>query len=148
MTARDDRRRSKMTPGRIAIAMMALALLAGGVTLATSSPSEPIGTEDEVVLRRDDSGDDIVAVDDDDDDDTGHGKKRKKRNRGDGDDTRGNEGTNGGDNTRTGNTDDRNVARRSGAARAPAPAPARAGNNHDDSWSNHGGGSWTGGGST
>ena len=99
-----------MSIGKLAIAVLAVCLAIGGgiAALADSSDDTAVGAidVDDGVLRRDDAADDIVGVDDDDDDRSKDGDSTRGNdgtvggnNTGDGDATDGNDGTNGGDNT-------------------------------------------------
>ncbi|MDQ3646201.1 MAG: hypothetical protein M3345_04615 [Actinomycetota bacterium] len=108
-----------MSTGKLAVAGLALSLALGGglVALAddpTTSEVREIDLDDRdgAVLRRDDAADDAMAVDDDDKDPTGDGDRTRGNdgtqggdNTGDGDATAGNDGTAGGDNTGDGGGD-------------------------------------------
>jgi hypothetical protein len=102
-----------MTTGRLAVAALAVSLAIGSGIAALAGGAErtnvrPIDLDDRdgVVLRRDDVADEIAMVDDDDKDPTGDRDRTRGDdgtnggdNTGDGDGTRGNDGTSGGNNT-------------------------------------------------
>jgi hypothetical protein len=104
-----------MFTARFLIAILATAVVTGGVTAALADDSgDPPDAYEAVELRKDDSAADTELVEDDEDDATG-----------DRDKTRGDDGTNLGhnhDRDATGGDDNTEVA----AAPAPEPAPAPA----------------------
>jgi len=90
-----------MSTGKLAIVVLAVCLAIGGgiAALADTSDDTAVGAIalDDGVLRKDDAADEIAGIDDDYDD-------RSK----DGDGTRGNDGTGGGNNTGDGDATDGN----------------------------------------
>jgi len=111
-----------MTMGRLAVIALAAVLAFGGLgtALALSGDDDSTAQADPIELRKDDAGDDVLVGEDDDgpegegdstrgDDGTGGGN-----NTGDGDSTRGNDGTSGGDNTGDGDSTRGNDGTRGG----------------------------------
>ena len=101
VTAEPTRKDSGMSTGTLAIAVLAVCLAIGGgiAALADTRPTKALETIElgEEIVRKEGAGDDIAGIDDDDED-------RTK----DGDATRGNDGTNGGNNTGDGDATDGN----------------------------------------
>jgi len=97
-----------MSLGTAAVAGLAMILGLGGVSTFVlsddqSNDAQEIQMEDEGIKRQDQDASEIVAKDDDGDDDgddtKGNDGTSGGNNTGDGDNTRGNDGTSGGDNT-------------------------------------------------
>jgi len=135
MHVRTSTRRYTMNFGKLAVLALALMLASGGIGAAladwrASDPGEPIDLVGEDA-RKDDIAESKALVDDDEgdgddtrgDDGTNGGDNTRDVRAGDGDSTRGDDGTNGGDNTDV----------------APAPAPAPGGDDTDDGGSGGGG---------
>lgn len=116
--------------GKLAVLMVAGAFAFGGIGAALadwarSDPADAITLDDG---RKDDAAVELAADNDDD--------KKKKGKGGDGDNTRGNDGTSGGNNTGDGDNtrgndgtsggDNTDTRSRSGANVAPPPAPVQA----------------------
>jgi hypothetical protein len=107
-----------MSTGKVAIVLLVACLAIGGVIAALTDTDDdaPVGAIDldDGVLRRDDAVDEIAGVDDDDDhkkdgDRTkGNDGTSGGNNTGDRDRTNGNDGTGGGDNTGDGDATDGN----------------------------------------
>jgi hypothetical protein len=152
-----NRRKVKMTLGRLAVLALIPVLLLGtvGVVLADDGPDADDDPVRSVELRKDDSAGDVDLVEDEDDD--------SDKDTGDADNTNGNDGTDGGENTgdgddtagddgdRTGDATAGNDGTAGGdntpvpvapapavepAPVAPAPAPAPS---YDDGYSDDGG---------
>src|SRR5687767_7674106 len=91
MQSATSTRRTEMNMGKLAVLAVALAFASGGIgaALADWRNSDDAGAAVELVsdfdARKNDAADDVAVAEDDD--------------RGDGDDTRGDDGTNGGNNT-------------------------------------------------
>ena len=127
-----------MTIGRIAVLALAAVLALGGLgtafaALAGDGADDPVAQE--IELRKDDPGAELVSADDDDEGDgdrtRGDDGTRGGNNTGDGDRTRGNDGTRGGDNTGDGDATWGNDGTGGGDNSYVAPAPVYGGG--DDS---------------
>ena len=139
-----------MTMGRLAVIALAAVLAFGGLgtALALSGDDDSTAQADPIELRKDDAGDDVLVGEDDDgpegdgdstrgDDGTGGGNHT-----GDGDSTRGNDGTSGGDNTGDGDSTRGNDGTGGGDNSYVAPA---AGGGDDSDGGGYAGGSDDGG---
>jgi hypothetical protein len=98
----------EMSLGTAAVAGLAMILGLGGVSTFIlsddqSTETQALQMDDEGIKRQDDDDDDVLAQDDDDDGDgdntRGNDGTSGGNNTGDGDNTRANDGTSGGDNT-------------------------------------------------
>ena len=126
----------KLTTGRLAVLIVATALAFGGLGAAladwrAADPGDPIQLAGDIEARKSDADDDAPVArptaDGDGDDTRGDDGTNGGDNTGDGDNTRGNDGTSGGDNTR-------------------APARAGGGTGGGDTGGGTGGGTSGGGG--
>jgi hypothetical protein len=98
----------KLTTGRLAVLIVATALAFGGLGAAladwrAADPGDPIQLAGDIEARKSDADDDAPVArptaDGDGDDTRGDDGTNGGDNTGDGDNTRGDDGTNGGDNT-------------------------------------------------
>ncbi len=139
-----------MTTGRIAVLALAAVLAFGGLgtAFALSGDDDSSAAADPIELRKDDAGDDVLVGEDDDgpdgdgDSTRGDDGTRGGDNTGDGDKTRGNDGTRGGDNTGDGDATYGNDGTGGGDNSYVAPAASGGG---DDSGYGYSGDSADGG---
>ena len=137
-----------MAMGKLAVIAVALGVAIGGLAAAATDWT-PLGGDDSVALatddaRKDDLVDDVAGADGEGDGDRTRGDDGTGggNNTGDGDRTRENDGTRAGDNAGDGDWtvgDDGTAGGDNTRARAPAPAPAPDGGGGDDA--SHRGGS-------
>ena len=90
-----------MTIGRLAVLALAAVLAFGGLgtAFALSGGDDSTASADPIELRKDDAGDDVLVGEDDDGPEGDGDATKGDDGTGDGDKTRGNDGTGGGDNT-------------------------------------------------